>query len=51
MLARYVEVIIGDGGFGFCMEKRGYVKAGMWTPEANVEQAEAGNHMLSFNGQ
>ena len=37
------EVIVGDGGFLFCMEKRGYVKAGVWTPEATVEHAEAGN--------
>lgn len=21
------EVIVGDGGFSFCMERRGYVKA------------------------
>ena len=25
------------------MEKRGYVKAGQWTPEATVEHPEAGN--------
>ena len=36
------EVIIGDGGFLFCMEKRGYVNAGVWTPEATVEHPEAG---------
>ena len=36
------EVIVGDGGFLFCMEKRGYVKAGVWTPEATVEHPEAG---------
>lgn len=35
------EVIVGDGGFLFCMEKRGYVKAGVWTPEATVEHPEA----------
>ncbi|KAL9986130.1 hypothetical protein ACROYT_G000217 [Oculina patagonica] len=35
------EVIIGDGGFVFCMERRGYVKAGVWTPEVNVEHPEA----------
>ncbi|XP_059910475.1 betaine--homocysteine S-methyltransferase 1-like [Gadus macrocephalus] len=28
------EVVIGDGGFVFALEKRGYVKAGPWTPEA-----------------
>lgn len=31
------EVVIGDGGFLYCMERRGYVKAGPWTPEATVE--------------
>ena len=34
--------VIGDGGFVFSMEKRGYVKAGPWTPEATVENPEAG---------
>lgn len=29
--------VIGDGGFVFALEKRGYVKAGPWTPEANME--------------
>jgi len=33
--------VIGDGGFVFEMEKRGYVKAGPWTPEATVENPEA----------
>lgn len=36
------EVVIGDGGFVFALEKRGYVKAGPWTPEAAVEHPEAG---------
>ncbi|XP_031558118.1 betaine--homocysteine S-methyltransferase 1-like [Actinia tenebrosa] len=35
------EVVIGDGGFVFALEKRGYVKAGPWTPEAIVEHPEA----------
>lgn len=35
------EVIIGDGGFVFSLEKRGYVKAGPWTPEAAIEYPEA----------
>jgi len=35
------EVVIGDGGFVFQLEKRGYVKAGPWTPEASVEHPEA----------
>jgi len=29
--------IIGDGGFVFELEKRGFVKAGPWTPEATME--------------
>jgi len=33
--------VIGDGGFVFELEKRGYVKAGPWTPEATVEHPEA----------
>lgn len=35
------EVVIGDGGFVFALEKRGYVKAGPWTPEAVIEYPEA----------
>ncbi|XP_064607668.1 betaine--homocysteine S-methyltransferase 1-like [Liolophura sinensis] len=34
-------VVIGDGGFVFALEKRGYVKAGPWTPEATVEFPDA----------
>ena len=34
-------VVIGDGGFVFALEKRGYVKAGKWTPEVCVENPEA----------
>jgi len=33
--------VLGDGGFVFALEKRGYVKAGPWTPEATVEHPEA----------
>lgn len=33
--------VIGDGGFVFALEKRGYVKAGAWTPEAAVEHPDA----------
>lgn len=33
--------VIGDGGFVFELEKRGYVKAGPWTPEATVEEPAA----------
>lgn len=35
------EIVIGDGGFVFALEKRGYVKAGPWTPEAVIENPEA----------
>ncbi|XP_030049094.1 betaine--homocysteine S-methyltransferase 1 [Microcaecilia unicolor] len=35
------ETVIGDGGFVFALEKRGFVKAGPWTPEAAVEHPEA----------
>jgi len=42
LLERLAEgPIIGDGGFVFALEKRGYVKAGPWTPEATVENPEA----------
>jgi len=33
--------VIGDGGFVFELEKRGYVKAGPWTPEATCENPTA----------
>lgn len=33
--------MIGDGGFVFALEKRGYLKAGPWTPEVTVEHPEA----------
>jgi len=33
--------VIGDGGFVFELEKRGYVKAGPWTPEATCENPSA----------
>merc|ERR1719265_787622 len=33
--------VIGDGGFVFALEKRGYVMAGPWTPEATVENPAA----------
>jgi len=34
-------VVIGDGGFVFALEKRGYVMAGPWTPEAVLENPNA----------
>jgi len=41
-------VIIGDGGFSYGLEKRGYVKAGQWTPECVVENPEAGKTASFF---
>lgn len=35
------EVIVGDGSYVFTLEKRGYVKAGNYTPESSVEHPEA----------
>ncbi|CAL8277131.1 unnamed protein product [Merluccius merluccius] len=35
------EVVLGDGGYLFELEKRGYVKAGPYTPEAASEHPEA----------
>ncbi|XP_063050462.1 betaine--homocysteine S-methyltransferase 1-like [Engraulis encrasicolus] len=35
------EVVVGDGGYVFQLERRGYVKGGPWTPEAVVEHPEA----------
>jgi len=34
------EIVVGDGGFVFALEKRGYVKAGPWTPEACIENPD-----------
>ena len=45
------EVVVGDGGFVFALEKRGYVKAGPWTPEAVVEEPEAGELFFFFAGK
>ncbi len=50
LLERLAEgPVIGDGGFVFAMEKRGYLKAGPWTPECTVEHPEAGNYHLILN--
>lgn len=35
------DILVGDGGMTFCLEKRGYVKAGPWSPECTVESPEA----------
>ena len=42
--------MVGDGGFLFALEKRGYVKAGPWTPEAVVESPEAGMYIRTGKG-
>lgn len=36
------DIILGDGGMTYTLEKRGYVTATQWTPEAVVEHPEAG---------
>lgn len=36
------EVLIGDGGMIFNLEKRGYVEAGNFTPEVVIEHPSAG---------
>ena len=33
---------MGDGGMTFALEKRGYVKAGLWIPKCTVDHPEAG---------
>lgn len=43
------EIVFGDGGFVFALEKRGYVKAGPWTPEAAAEHPEAGTVLDILN--
>ncbi|XP_078381086.1 betaine--homocysteine S-methyltransferase 1-like isoform X1 [Oculina patagonica] len=35
------EVVIGDGGFLHALERRGYLKAGVYTPECTVEHPDA----------
>ena len=39
--------VIGDGSAVLTLEKRGYVKAGCFTPEAVVEYPEAGKVLRS----
>ena len=39
------EIVIGDGGFVLALEKRGYVKMGPSTPEAVIENPEAGKKL------
>ena len=35
------EVILGDGSYVVTLERRGYVKAGNYTPESSVEHPAA----------
>ena len=42
------ECIIGDGGYTFLLERRGYITPGEWTPECVVEYPDAGKP--NFNG-
>jgi len=50
LLERLAEgPVIGDGGFVFALEKRGYVKAGPWTPETVVENPDAGENSVQFS--
>lgn len=39
------EVIVGDGGLLYCLERRGYVTTGLNTPEVVVEYPNAGKKM------
>lgn len=39
-------MLVGDGGMTHALEKRGYVKAGPYTPECTVEYPEAGCSLL-----
>ncbi len=38
--------VVGDGSFAYVLEKRTYVKAGVYTPEVVVEHPEAGKVVL-----
>ena len=40
------EVVIGDGGYLFALEKRGYLKAGPYTPECVIEFPDAGKQFI-----
>ena len=43
MILQYLkdDVVLGDGGSLFELERRGYVSAGPFTPEACIEHPEA----------
>ena len=43
LLERLAEgPVVGDGSFVITLERRGYVMAGNWTPEACLEYPDAG---------
>ena len=45
------EVLIGVGGMVYALEKRGYVKAGLWTPEC-ADHPEVGQSVItSYKGK
>ena len=37
--------VVGDGGYVTLLERRGYAKAGRWTPEAVIEHPEGGESL------
>ena len=44
LLQRLAEgPVIGDGGYVMALERRGYVHAGLWTPEVAKEHPETRN--------
>ena len=43
-------VVLGDGGMIFELEKRGYVKVGVWTPECTALHPDAGTVRKYFEG-
>ena len=45
------ECIIGDGGYTYALERRGYMTPGEWTPECVVEYPEAGRKYLNLSAQ
>ena len=48
LLERLAEgVVIGDGGYVTILEKRGYCRIGVWTPEATVEHPDAGMYVVT----
>ena len=42
-------MIVGDGGMAYALEKRGYVRAGPFSPECVLESPEAGTKQLHIS--